>query len=809
MADSMPPLPTSPPRRVRSSVVPNPIATQQIELAKGTQQILKDTQAIQRDIVDGLKDLRAVLASQAAYAATPVAAAQARTGLQAAMGMPMGATAAGIAAGSPPTSPGAPAGDAVPTGDREPPLTAQEGADLRARTAEVARVRASQELGKRAGALNKRLATGGFGAGRQEGWGGVKARGMNRIARSFSEMQLGGDYYEQVDVPIGLEVGAGQVLTDDDIAALATGFEGDETQGLWRNKLTGEIQDEAQAQSAMKQVQRAVAIRTALAKVGSGGSLQEGVAAGLPKLATRLGYAGLAVGAGAYAFNQYVGQQEANRNYQAVLGGGNAEGFGERFRQNAFRIGNLFSVNPIRSGESESIYQSALGMYAGDRGMRTAVQGQMTGLYRDVGMSPDESARVFEIAAQRGNTALGSIAQALRGVTETAREAGLNAQEARQQFTETFRTMSTTFSGQAAVSLAAAQTDMLSGLGRPFAGANVDMGPEWMRQVAGFHGVSPTDVYGSGQSSLEIAQMSDEARQAMARNVLGPVALEMDEYTRDGQITRPEREAMGQRINALYGSPEAALDVARSLGFTDATLADAGEWIALAAVGGAAMAPEIEKQMEQFEQKDVSFQDFDDVDDALERGQQYDYLTDLGLKWGDARKAAMGEGTGRGRTGAASRYMELMRETGKSNPVIEHLLRDYEGGRRYRVKTADGDIVVGNFGLIEDFADQAATGDVEILEGSGRGMTLGEYLEMPEQGDASETESAEQEYTGSDKKGDVEDYTDKPGSGVIVIRPAAGLQRFIDIDVTGGGGTITLDPDSTIPHAVERAEGVS
>lgn len=750
------------------------------ELAAGIQGGLQGQTAILAEMARILQDIRAGLGAQAAYG-SPADAAAARG----ALGV---VNTANVQA--------------------ESPSGPQPGRPRVVSTAEAHQM-AAKGLGEAAGQF--RVSS--FAEGRQAGLGAIKGMVVNRAARAVSEMTFGGDLYEGVEVPAGYRVEPGQPV-DPEVLERAAQWHPPMTtepdsQTIYTERGPDGVSravDAAVAARAMRSIGRANAVRTAVSAVGQGQGLRAGVAAAAPRLAMGLGYAGMGVAAVQQGYQMYTQQLAANRPYQQVLGGGISEGFNERFNQNVFRIRNALSFNPIGSAESEKIYQGALQTYAGDTEMRGVAQSVMSGLYRSTGMSPEDSLRVIKIAADEGNTALGQIAVSLRDVTKTAREAGINAEEARDRFTQTYAALATSIQGPGAAALAAAQTQAVVGLGHGFQNLGIDVSTQRNLLIGSPLGMTSGEVQNLQQSDpTRYAQLDQESRTAFASRILEGRGInqQIAEYMRSEGLgegkapTTRQRREMGQLVNAAL-PPELAVDYARNfLGLTGVDTSNAGEAIVMASMGYPDVAGEMEENM-----ADLAPRDF-----AGGRGGREEILKDLGYDDAAARSLAIeGRYGTRGKGAAVQRYMDMVERTGERNMVLERIISDYDKERRYKVHTAGGEKVVGNWELIESFADQAAAGDVEIVAGGGRGETIETAIanvDLP--GYADEADSAKETYEGKTFKDDK-----KGGGGEVIIRAGPELQRWIDITTTGSAsyvdqrtGTTSYSPT----HPDGRATG--
>jgi hypothetical protein len=777
---------TPSPRMLDQTVLPRSAVPRetQVDIISALGAIIADQRASNRELISCMKDMTAALGAESMYSADPSRASRARTQRKS-----MGGGSPGTPAGSNPAeelllnmpgdwSPGSPS---VPTGSNPAEAAAFRAAQRGGPTGADVR---SESLGMLA-AHAQGLRVGSYKQGKQAGWSGAKNILYNRSAQALSSMKLGGDYYEQVEVPADYDVAPGQQM---DRSFL--GFEeGQDTRTIYRNQMTGEVADHDTAATAMKRVMIANSIRKGAAAMGAGGGLRGGVAAAMPKMAASAGMVAGGVGVGIsvaqQAYAQVVAQQDANRPFQAVLGGGNSEGYGERFRQNVFRIGNMFSANPLAGGVSEEIYKGAMDVYAGDKGMRNEAQDVMVDLYRKTGMSPSESLAIIRTAANEGNTAIQNIGQALKDVTKNARDAGMNAREARERFGEVFRTVSQSFTGAEAIAFASAQTQTQTDLGHRYQNVGFDATSQTQRMmVAAASGMTPAQVVARMQQGGGAEWYATQQAQVQQRNIAGYVASiggseAVARYTSQGELSAKERKDFGNELLALTGSPEAASGVLSTFGINNVAPDQAGDMLVNVLTGQTDVSGDIKANAEQYNEKDAG---------KLSRKDKIKLIQDLGINKMDAVEIADNKVTKKHtrKTGAAERYMRYIERTGKRSPILEKLIKDYDGSRRYTVQTGGGEKQVGTYELIDSFADQANQGTVEISKGSGSGGSIAEMLAISATGldsYGSEAASASASYDG---KNFDEEVAKNGNHSTLHIEMAPELRKFFNITATDG-----------------------
>jgi hypothetical protein len=179
----------------------------------------------------------------------------------------------------------------------------------------------------------------------------------------------------------------------------------------------------------------AAGVKKALGTVATGDALST---LGGEALAGPVGEAAAAVGliAGAITWggDRIAALRGDAAEYQSVRGGSEASGFGEYLHEQAFRYSQLGTLSP---NQATQLFQGTA-----DIGLRGAKQKSALTFavtqYKTLGASISTSLKVISIAAQGSQMALDKVGESLIGVTQTAAQAGVNANFARQQFTTTY-----------------------------------------------------------------------------------------------------------------------------------------------------------------------------------------------------------------------------------------------------------------------------------------------------------------------------------------------------------------------------------
>lgn len=693
-----------------------------------------------------------------------------------------------------------------------------------------------------------------FTAGRRQGLHGLRSAVLGRMSQAANNLGSGTDLaYEEIHVPASFEVAPGDILDRTTFGGEEFGGENAwETKSVWRNANSLQVVEPSVAKSSMRSAVRAAAVKRGIQTWAQSGSLGEGVAAAAPAVGKALGVAGVAVGAAITAQRQYAQLVEQGRPYQGVLGGSTAEGVTESFREKLFSIGNRWApgslFNPVSERDSRAIYEGALGLYAGNREMRNQAQSMMLSSLRSMGMRPEDSLQILQTAAKAGNDAIAQIATSLKEVTKTARDAGMNADEARKRFGEAYATISRSVGGAQGIVMAQAQANVLTAMGHRFEGTSLDTSSTsamvWQSMLTGQTPGQVWAVNNSPGGALVQAQVSDTRRRLAAERTGFTSDKVLAIIQREGwdrnKLTTAQQSKIAAEIMASTpsASPAVVLSALTAAGQTGLTIANAPLAAVRAVSGADSLEAEVAKETGELIpqagseayprfQSALSLEGLsqatkDQLSHAKVKIDPQALSERLGISKEDAAKALMqvegsgknAKGRGSGKIGAVARYIAHMERTGETDPVLERLIKSYDNSRRYRVQTKNGEIAVGNFELINDFADQAASGGVMIDKGQGQGLTIAEQLgiqatQLPGYGqDAASAEDASlaSKYGTNDKW----KLNEGTPTGTIVVRVGAELQKWIDFQATGGASVVYSNagiPASGTVTADQRASG--
>lgn len=426
-----------------------------------------------------------------------------------------------------------------------------------------------------------------------------------------------------------------------------------------------------------------------------------------------------------------IAQRQANLSWQRTLGGDNAEGFGERAQSQLFEMKSSW-FGGMGAETASDLYAGAAGIYGMDRDMRGATQTFGTQMFSRHGMSVEESLHLVSLAAESGSEAFGNLSEAIHGVSETAREAGVNAEEAQKAFQANYEQLVQTGVGGPgnAAGIAAITTNLTTEMGRRF--GDVSLGGMFtdanMRQMASLLGMDYPDFYpgisrpgGTDLAARGLAALATKK----AGHVIGPeqvawIKRRRGELADDaGNIDPADLQQMGLEMMEEFGiAPEMAKSMATATTGGSKQFTDAGkamEW--LIETGSGSFAERTRQGSEEWTETRLQ------QDITTAEGQ-----TDA-LATGEMLQSFFGSDSKGGRTGDLIAYYEWAQKSGKTNPIVEGLLKDHKTNRRYVVQTKDGprQVTLGE-AIKNDYLDQFYKGDVMISEGTGEGQTVGQLL---------------------------------------------------------------------------------
>lgn len=562
------------------------------------------------------------------------------------------------------------------------------------------------------------------------------------------------------------------------------------------------------------------------AKTLSGG-VQSAIGTMLPRVAKGLGVGSLAVGAGLQLADFAQQQREANLPFQRVLGGSNFEGFGERLDEQIFQW-RSFLGSGMSNRNSEALYRGAMELAPQNDYARSQIMDVGLDLYRSTGMSPQETLKIINTAIENSNWGIRQIANALESVTNTARDAGLNAQEAREQFSRTFEAMSGIVIGPGATQAAQVATQGNLALGRIGEGLGVTPNDLMQYQVAGMLGVdinrANAMLGGSGTDQRAYWGAVEEVQRRFSQGLITPEGQAMiDEQIAQGggsfaDLTPREIEDIVRRLQYEGGlAPISALQNRWRAQGMNLSADEAVRQTLLAQYGGM-----------QYEEQAGQVNGEMGPIEADSLGSGANIMRDLNVDMGDSggalsyqleRLARGNEDEMRGSGRAAALYSRAVQTYGRRLPFIEEMIRNYssEGSARFTVQTAGGQVIVGLHELLRDFYPQAMAGHVEVVGnssyiGQSTSQILGASSEALIESYGSDFEEALHASEAQDYSGRTFDADSLGGENATTVRlyieSGPRLNDFISVSAAGdprvdvqyGAPSTSTMPSSSAPH---------
>lgn len=619
----------------------------------------------------------------------------------------------------------------------------------------------------------------------------------------------------------------------------------DEGAMRFRNADTGAFMSNQAGMAALRRTRFLEGAKTGLASIGEGSTMGQGLTTalgGAAKIAGPLAAAGLAFEGTMKVRDLMVSQRSQNREFQSVLGGSNAEGFGERLRERGFSLQHQWTMG---GDDANKLYEGAMRAFGPRTGMRRDAEDIGVDLYRSTGMSVDEITALFNTVSDEGVTSLTRLATAIKGVSKAAREGGVNADDARKRFTGLFSSLAPSIGGDDAIAVASAQTDTMSSWGPRFGDFSLNGlgGATQMRRQAASVGMGFNEWLALDPRQ-QLETHSDLLRSGV-RQILTPAGqrfldqqLARANAQGDGTISASESRAIGEELLAggsqyMPDAQAAAQAFAQITGSDTPTLEQLPE-VLVNAYGGT-------DEVQQHDETQTMLGthgrigggragvwsgargETDQFREQLRRATRTDRNlreTVIGegttghIKLGDAvnddrlwsqfkdRAAALFDRTsslGRsGRSEDTSLYLRSLLRGGTQSGIVESLLGQHDGtydsDRRFRVETADGPREVTLGVAMQHYRDQLMSGEAVITAGADRGQTVAAAVGADESatGDIEVTSDRRRPRGEGESDSDVGDGGQEGGR--ISVAPTAELRRWLTfIDQSTGSEVPSSD----------------
>lgn len=408
-------------------------------------------------------------------------------------------------------------------------------------------------------------------------------------------------------------------------------------------------------------------------------------------------------------------QRDKNAYYQSVEGGSNLAGFGERLREETYRwsTAGVFSSDEARSafkGVTRLGYNSRV---EGGPGRQDALNFLYHGKTA-YGASVDESLQTLQTASQAAVTNLKGLSAALKDVSDSAGKAGLNAQQARADFTNLINAASQGgMTGNVATGTARLQENIKSSLGRSFQGADFSgqSSSGFTMLAAAVGGVSVSDYLTN--SGTQASAMQNLYNRSLD-NVLKPgvKAWLQNEIGLTGKSPLDEeslQDIASRMLQKFYPNDPFSLAAALSFVMPEGNKdpLSAAKWVV--------------KQVETQSQGGLigkAAQDIKDKDASASKSSNAVQYSRGSLGALDHETAWYAFGMGGSK--AVDAYQKWSQANGmQDDPAVRALLGAVKGdnGTKVLVTTKDGKKVVSLEDAVKNHRDELAAGNAIIMEG--------------------------------------------------------------------------------------------
>jgi hypothetical protein len=530
-----------------------------------------------------------------------------------------------------------------------------------------------------------------------------------------------------------------------------------------------------------------------------------------------LGAAG-AVGAVGYEGVKMIQNQRAqNAQYQAILGGSNFSQFGQRISSAAFGIRNMFSFG---SGQAQEAFMGATQL--GMRGQeRNSALNMMVSSFNSMGMSVAQSLAAITVQAQSGYENFNDLEKSLKGVSAAAKDTAQNAEAVRQGFIQTYQGVTQNVGGGAGtLGVSTAISKFQANLGRQFQGMN-------------FSGVTGnTQLY---EIASEQGMNFNQVVQKMATNPtwgVQAVNKNIDTFLSQaggGQAIASLRQQM--KSGKFQVGANGQVDPAQLTGLATNLLTQLPNVQGISSILSAAGIDTSQMNPMQVAQAFIGYYAQNGLQAPAAAGPQTvgaaqrQALAATSANPAAAAGSPGGAGSSTAALGAAAKgtglkggvqidvgtitgssgaeklrrqYLAQIGKTGQNSTIIDQMLKSSAAQKMlYRVNTSDGSKVVNFQDLITNYSDQAASGGVEIAQGTMNGQNVAGLSASSQfggtQGDpaayaaANAAASSNQKLKGKDLSGKLKTGEAATGKAATQLQISATpqLQQLLSFAVNG------------------------
>ncbi|MEU9405610.1 hypothetical protein AB0E08_07885 [Streptomyces sp. NPDC048281] len=466
---------------------------------------------------------------------------------------------------------------------------------------------------------------------------------------------------------------------------------------------------------------------------GGGGSHSSGLGswtkAMLPRVGAAVGgpwgaVAGAAIGAATDIPAEVRSQRDKNAYYQSIEGGSNFDGFAERAHEEAYRW-TTFGV--LSSDEARQAFKGVtrLGYNSkveGGVGRQDALNFVYHGKTRR-GETVGESLQQLQVNSKNALGSLNDLNDALNAVSDSAGKAGVNAQQARAQFTELMDQAIKTGYGSSSTDVARQEQDLKNSYGRAFQGVDASgrLSQSHAYMAASLSGISVSQYLTGGAAGKASAdQLLD---QATVKAVLKPGVedwIKSHIKASGGKLDDTAAAELGQQMLQQFypNDPYALSAVVASLSGYSSLSTDpvkAATWLVQQYNGKGAVATS------KADEKATS------KANSVKGG-----LTTM--SYPDSEQSGGFLGFGSHNSKAYDAYSDWVHEKGhgqlQDDPVIDSLLNKIKGDDKTKVavSTKSGKRVVSLADAIKNHRNELASGKAVIVSGDQAGKSVADIL---------------------------------------------------------------------------------
>jgi hypothetical protein len=555
--------------------------------------------------------------------------------------------------------------------------------------------------------------------------------------------------------------------------------------------------------------------------------IPEGAMAGLGVAGAITGGAA-AVGLAGYEGAKMIQNQRAqNAQYQAILGGSNVSQFGQRISSEAFKLRNMFSFG---SGQAQEAFMGATQL--GMRGQeRNGALNMMVSSFNSMGMSVAQSLAAITVQAQSGYENFTNLEKSLKAVSAAAKDTAQNAEQVRQGFIQTYQGVTQNVGGGAGtLGVSTAVSQFQANLGRQFQGMNFSgvTGNTQLYEIASEQGMNFNQVVQrmATDPTWGVKAVNQNIDQFLSQAGGGPAIDDLRQQMKsgkfqvgaNGQVDPAQLQGLATNLLGKLPNVQGIQSILQAAGIDTSQmnpLQVAQAFIGYYAQNGL-QAPTPAGPLGTAQQKALAATSKNAATMAgpVPAGQQAQAGSTKAL--GAAAKGTglpggvrVDIGTITGSSGAEKLRRQYLQQigfgganAGQNSPVIQQMLKSSAAQKMlYKVFTNEGMKTVDFKTLINNYADQAAQGGVEIAQGSNNGQNVagettgsqfgGTIGDEAARAAASAAPSSNQALKGKDLTGRLKTGVAATGKAITQVQISASPQLQQWFTITANGQSIS------------------